>query len=76
MKVTDWLLVGLSGISVLLVPALALLVRITVKSTRTSDRLTAIAEAQRQDHQSLDSRLRFMEEYWMRKGIGALDDRK
>lgn len=76
MKLTDWFIVGLTAIGVLLIPALGLLVRITVKSTRTSDRLTSIAEAQRQDHESLDRRLRFMEEYWMRRGIGLSDDRK
>lgn len=76
MKLTDWLLVVLTAVGVLLIPALGLLVRSAQRATRTADRLSAIAESQRRDHESMDKRLRFMEEYWMRKGIGVLNDGK
>jgi hypothetical protein len=80
-KLTDWLVVGMSGVGILLIPALGLLVRGTMKWTRTGDKLDALATTMvqavtemRQDHDSLDKRLRFMEEFWIRRGIWKTGD--
>lgn len=94
MKLTDWLTLAVAVVGTLMIPALALLVRVIVKSTRTTDQLNNLGdniktlveskdkihaemlEQMRHDRESFDRRLRFMEEFWMRRGIGIPDDRK
>lgn len=91
---SDWALVVVTSIGVLIIPALALMVRAAVKWTRTESELGnlvddfktlvvneskvhgEILETVRQNREasdnqmdSLDKRLRFMEEYWMKRGI-------
>lgn len=94
MRLTDWLTLVVAIVGTLMIPALAMLVRVIIKSTRTTDKLDVLAddikdlvenkdkihaemlEQMRHDRESFDRRLRFMEEFWMRRGIGIPDDRK
>lgn len=92
---SDWALVAITGIGVLIIPALVLMVRTAIKWTKTESALENIVEdfkdlvkneskvhgeiletvrqnreASDSQQDSLDKRLRFMEEYWMKRGIG------
>lgn len=92
---SDWALVAITGIGVLIIPALVLMVRAAIKWTKTESALENVVEdfkelvkneskvhgeiletvrqnREASDNQmdSLDKRLRFMEEYWMKRGIG------
>lgn len=86
----SWLTVALAAVSVLLIPALAILVRGAIRWTRTEDKLAelvtdvkelvsdrdkmnaAILEQMRSDREATDKRLRFIEEFFMRRGRDAL----
>lgn len=84
----EWLTLGLGILATLLIPTLVLLVKGTVRWTRTEDQIgtliakvtelvedkdkvhAEILEQMRVDRDATDRRLRFMEEFWMRKGQG------
>ncbi len=86
-----WLTAALTVVSVLLIPALIILVRGAIKWTRTEDKLSQLVDDVRQlmqdkdrvhaemlaqmrlDRDATDKRLRFIEEFFMRKGSSALN---
>lgn len=75
----EWTATSLSVLSVLGIPALALVIRLTIRFTVLADRLTAVAEGEekahtemyrtmREDRAVTDKRLRWLEENLWRGG--------
>lgn len=78
--------IALAVLSVLIIPALAIMIRGAVKWTRTEEQLKTLVdrvgelmtdkdrvhaemlEQMRVDRDATDRRLRFIEEFWMKKG--------
>jgi len=86
MTVSEWVITGLSIISVLLIPVLVLMFRGAVKWTRTEDKLSVliddvrelindkdkvhqeILEQMRQDREATNTRITYIERFWMEQG--------
>lgn len=82
----NWIAVALGIFSVLLLPALGILIRGAVKWTRTEDKLGTLIEnvgklvddkdrahhemleQMRTDREATNTRLRYLEEFWMDRG--------
>lgn len=79
----EWVTTVLTVLAVLALPALALVVRLTVRLTVMTDKITALAQGEEQAHSEMyrtmredraatDRRLRWLEEnLWKTRGRGA-----
>lgn len=77
----EWLTVAMTGVSALALPALGLAMRLTVRLTRMTDQITALAQdgeqmrtemyrTMREDRAVTDRRLRWLEENLWKGGRG------